>query len=733
MSKRFYTLSLLGLWFAIGYTSAYGQCCTSGINLLAAYNSNFADTFSTVPPGFQTDNTYWPTPVGYGTYMITASRNFGACTFTPQYDHTSGNSNGNYLWFDTGPSASVATPATAWKPYNPNLPTGKENLIAVTPNTTYVFSSWVRDLSRNNNCVSGGAPLVGLRINGVDMVELDLGLITVPCCPQWKQLCTTWQSGSDTTADLRIESRRGQGWTDLGIDDVYFGSPTDLSFSLGNDTAICNGQSLLLRDSTPGATYLWNDSSTASSLRVSAPGLYWLSMKQGVCTGRDSINITQKFAPLVALGNDTLICNGSAYPLIPLLNGGKPLSFLWQDNSTDSTSMADSSGLYWIQAGNECGASRDSIKVQQLLAPVVSLGSDTILCSTTAHALLPILTGGVPSNYLWQDNSTAATVSASATGLYWVQVINECGTGRDSVNLTFQSEVAPFSLGGDTLICNGASLTLRPAPVPSGNFLWQDNTTDSTFINASNGLFWLEVSNLCGAYRDSISISSFTTAPVSLGDDTIICSGNMMEICAPDTFVAYQWNNGGTASCTTTSLAGNYWVSVTASNGCSLVSDRKGVAVYPVSSVSIVLQGDTMSSFSAASYQWYLNGEKIPGATTSVYVAAEPGEYSLGITDINGCAATSSSVVISGVSELAANSSIHIYPNPATAQLFIQITGKVPFGSLGAVSIFDMNGRRLSEQNFASPIDVSSFASGVYFVEVKMNGAAVRKMWVKAP
>ena len=196
-----------------------GDCVTNSPNLLADYNPDFsAPLESGLPPGFRTDNRFNASRAGRGLYTLITSRNWGACRYSPQFDNTSGDNTGRYLWYDTGNRGS-----TAWKPYDPTRPTGLENLIDVEPNTDYVFSFWVRDIARNSDCRSGGAPRMAGSINGVQSPSLNLGAFTDPCCPEWKNICMTWNSGAATTALLEVKFLWNVGWTDVGIDDMFFG------------------------------------------------------------------------------------------------------------------------------------------------------------------------------------------------------------------------------------------------------------------------------------------------------------------------------------------------------------------------------------------------------------------------------------------------------------------------------------------------------------------------------
>lgn len=62
---------------------------------------------------------------------------------------------------------------------------------------------------------------------------------------------------------------------------------------LGNDTAICSGETLLL---TPGLfdSYLWNNGSTQGSLTISIPGVYRVTVTSDCGTATDDIIIAEK-------------------------------------------------------------------------------------------------------------------------------------------------------------------------------------------------------------------------------------------------------------------------------------------------------------------------------------------------------------------------------------------------------------------------------------------------------
>jgi hypothetical protein len=469
------------------------QCCTNGRNLLAPYNPHFSMQGDPVPPGFENDNTYSPF-LGPGLYSLVVSRNYGACFSSPQYDHTFGNESGSLLWFDTEGNASPETPAVAWMVFDPSRPPGQENTIDVQPNTEYVFSVWIRDLAREPDCVSGGAPVMGLRINGEDMAEINLADYTTPCCPDWVYLCATWNSGEATQALIQIESRSGIGWTDLGIDDVYFGTTfTNFENILGNDVSTCSFETEVLQPNVPGATYSWSDGSTADSFLVTAPGVYWVDILSAGCEGRDSIEFTlSEDAPSVTLGEDQTICEGETLNLFPETSTG--VSYLWQNGSVGATLLASQAGTYWVQAMNDCGMARDSMELTTIGAPQLQLPMDTIVCEGTEVLLTLEATGA--QQVFWQ-NGAGGTVVANQPGWYAAQATNACFVVNDSTWVRWKTDTLSlqWELEVDTLPCfEGWSIVGRALAEGYTSLEWwsdsQTVSTDTLFqtvLDASQG------------------------------------------------------------------------------------------------------------------------------------------------------------------------------------------------------------------------------------------------------
>ncbi len=648
--KRYYCLKYCALLLIAILSNAQAimsQCCSNGVNLLAAYNTDFSAPIVTRPPGFVNDNVYSTTP-GAGNYTIIAARNYQACAATPQFDHTVGNNTGRYLWFDTPGWATAVRPAVAWMPFLP-APAGNDSFINVTPNTDYVFSTWIRDLARNSDCTTGGAPIMGLRINGVSMAQIDLGATTSPCCPQWTYMCAIWNSGSATTALIKIESRTSVGFADLGIDDVYFGTTLgNYQGVLGNDTAICAGQSITLQ-SPIGTTVLWSNGSTAATYTVNAPGLYWGEFSQNGCTGRDTIIVTQSAGPTVALRSDTTLCNASSLLLTPVTSGTS-LTYTWQDGSSASNFTANTTGQYWVRVLNSCGTASDTVNlIFGTPPPPFTLGNDTLLCNGASTTLSPLPTP--TGTFSWSTGSSASSIQVSAAGTYKLTATNQCGSSADSVVITTDNAPSLFTLGNDTALCNGNSVTLSPSPIPSGTFTWSDGSSLSSLQVSSTGEYKLTVTNQCGSLRDSVLVSSDNTpSAFSLGNDSTLCDGATLTLTpVPTPSGIFTWSTGSSAISIQVSTASTF--KLTAINQCGSSADSV-VITTEIAPAPFSLGNDTVlcpgtvdvlypNPLPSGNFAWQ------DGSYSNTYTATSAGNYSLTVT--NSCGTMSDAMVITAL------------------------------------------------------------------------------------
>jgi len=205
------------------------------------------------------------------------------------------------------------------------------------------------------------------------MPVVNLGNDTSICAGQSLQLNATnaganyiWQDGSANPTYLVTAG--GTYWVIVSsgvcppaIDSITVTFNVLPTVSLGNDTTLCMGQSLILNATFPGATYLWQDHSTGAVLNVNAGGNYSVTVTDANgCSASDTIDVNYNQLPLANLGADTTICPGHKIILDVTFPGA---SYLWQDGSTNPGFAIDIPGAYWVTTSLTGCSSSDTLNV----------------------------------------------------------------------------------------------------------------------------------------------------------------------------------------------------------------------------------------------------------------------------------------------------------------------------------------------------------------------------------
>lgn len=233
-------------------------------------------------------------------------------------------------------------------------------------------------------------------------------------------------------------------------DTVVISSANALNVNLGRDTAICNGSSLTLRATVPGASisYLWNTGAVTPTISVNQFGKYDVAVSNGNCTVTDTIFVDVVDKPtIISLGNDTTICGDFS---LQLFTGDA--GTIWSSGEVGSQITITKPATYIAENKNVCGSAKDTIVVTQFAIPVVNLGKDTTICDSVVLSV----GNGSFATILWNTGDTTPSIVVTASGVYQVKVSNTNCVNSDSVKVTkdcFYDVYIPtaFSPNGDTI------------------------------------------------------------------------------------------------------------------------------------------------------------------------------------------------------------------------------------------------------------------------------------------
>lgn len=259
-------------------------------------------------------------------------------------------------------------------------------------------------------------------------------------------------------------------------------------------------------------------------------------------------------------------------------------------------------------------------------SPTLALGPDTSYCGNFTQTL----STGNP-NTLWSTGVTAAQITVNTAGIYWASTSGSCGNATDTIIISGGSPPPAVTLPNDTSYCGSFSQTLSTA---NANTLWSTGATAAQINVSSAGLYWAEISNGCGASRDSILIAQLPLPLVNLGVDTTICFNQSVVLSSPSSTGTLLWSDGSTNTTLVANTAGTYWLQVS-QNGCRAIdSIVVGTGIGPVFSLGAdtVICGKELflaPNIQGVQYLWQDN------STDSVYHITSNGIYS--VTVSNSC------------------------------------------------------------------------------------------------
>jgi len=357
----------------------------------------------------------------------------------------------------------------------------------------------------------------------------------------------------------------------VDIDTVTVDSTYLTNLYLGNDTVICDGDSIVLRANGYMSTNQWHDSSTLDSFVVktltkSSNDLY-IAVVNSVCgSWSDTINVEILSAPLIDLGSDTVVCIQNSPVFLNATHSRS--TYRWKNGSASSWHYVFNSDTVWVEVSNLCGFASDTIVVEYDSPINLNLGNDTTICSGTP---LVVRSNEPARSHLWSTGDTGSSILVSKAGLKWLRVENSCGIYTDTVKVSVEN--APLiALPEDTVICSGKRVMLEALPCWNCSFSWSSGATDSAIVVDKQGLYWVVGSNICGSSADSVNIKIDSILAIDLGPDTILCDSQKLtlKLDLPNS-PKFQWSTGNTDNFITLNTSGRYQVTV--SNSCGSFTD----------------------------------------------------------------------------------------------------------------------------------------------------------------
>ncbi|MCX7863392.1 MAG: gliding motility-associated C-terminal domain-containing protein [Bacteroidales bacterium] len=536
----------------------------------------------------------------------------------------------------------------------------------------------------------------------------------------------------------------------------------------GNNQTICEGDVVSLNASIGGATtsIVWTSSGngiftnnvalntsyipSANDIQTGYVYLYVTANDpdgNGPCTiVKDSIYVQINKKATVTAGNNLTICEGEQVPLNAVI-GGTATSVQWTTTGTGTFTNANvpttayipsaadiaNGSVQLIVATNDpdgsgpCGQAKDTIIVTIYPKPIISqIISNPVTSCTTPNGSIEIqatstytpLTYSIDNGNNYSSSNIYTNLNS---GIYYVVVKNSVGCTA-SQSVTIQNTQGPQILSVEAInpLCfgqNNGQIIIHATNV-STYVVNGVQSTDSVFSNLSPGTYSIIViDNADCQATTQVTLTQPQDLVVNTFKQHVQCFGQQngsitVVVQGGTSPYTYLWNNGANTSLVQNLSAGIYVVTVTDANGCSKVKVDT-INQPTMILVNLNVTQPTCSNSNNGSIQAIVSG----GASNYQYMWSNgnsspfinnlpAGNYSLTITDANGCTQTAQTTLV-------APSAINAQANISQITCFNAQNGSIQLTVSGGTGTYSY-----MWSNQATTASLNNLGPGAYVVTI---------------
>ena len=369
--------------------------------------------------------------------------------------------------------------------------------------------------------------------------------------------------------------------------------------------------------------------------------------------------------------NDSFFSNcapyTSSYPTISASCGNNQLNISVQGMSSVQWNNGANSGNVSFGSGNYQATARDATG-NVYYTPNINVANDLqnasvginvdgrlALCQGSSVGLVSSQSNGNS----WSNGSGDARINVSSAGTYTLTNRNKYNcTASASVNVTAISSPLPaaptISTSGVTKFCQGGQVTLTSSAL--NEYRWSNGERNQSITVKNGGTYSVQVVDGQGctsaAAQINVQVDIPPAAPtINSSGPATFCQGGQVTLSSnyPNGNV---WSSNEQSRDITVSRSGTYNVRFRDGNGCDAISNNIVVTVNPLpEKPSITREGTTTfcegqtlaltanSTSSSVQYNWSSNER------TRRITIGRNGNFSLSVTDPNGCTSPVSDAV----------------------------------------------------------------------------------------
>lgn len=416
-------------------------------------------------------------------------------------------------------------------------------------------------------------------------------------------------------------------------------------------------------------TYSWTGGVTSQNRSGLTAGTYSVTITDSnSCTKTISdILVSQPPALTITPSQNNVSCNGGSNgsASVTVTGGTGAYTYNWSTGAHSTTINGLMAGTYTVTVidANNC---QDSHTFTITQPPVLNAtqSQTEVLCNGGATGTATVTASGGAGNYtyLWSPSGgTAATATGLTADTYTCVITDANGCSITKTFVIGQPSVLGATTSQTNATCSaGGDASVIPfGGVGNYSYLWTPGgatTQNITNLAAGNYSCLITDGNGCTVTKNFI-INTTNTLVAATYQVNVLCNGSntgsasVIPSGAAGPFT-YSWSPSGGSSDTANNLiAGNYSVTITASNGCSIIknftiTEPSAIVITTGAKTNVSCNGGNNGSASVSAtggtggytYSW----NTTPAQSTATATGLKAGTYTVTVKDANSCTKTQS-------------------------------------------------------------------------------------------
>jgi len=278
----------------------------------------------------------------------------------------------------------------------------------------------------------------------------------------------------------------------------------------------------------------------------------------------------------------------------------------------------------------------------------VSFSVDTVPCNGN-NITLTVEGGTAPYSYVWSTGETTKDLTSVNPGTYSVKVTDYVGMKTSGSVVVSGDSILTLSSSTNDVTCpgvrDGSAKVIPTGGTAPYTYLWSNGATTQEITKLFGGTFKVTVTDATGCSKTmNISVSAPPRFGFSIDERDPKCFGGNdgyvnVAVTGGSSPYHYLWTTGDTVSYLTNITAGVYTLQITDRRNCKVTTD-----VYVSSPDSMAVAATGTMTCVGGNVDLQVSGGLEPytylwsnGETSSGLQGVPAGNYSVVVTDNNGC------------------------------------------------------------------------------------------------